>query len=157
MVKINSTSRLFSITSEVILTQTDTTAGFLSQDEKRLQIIKQRPSDKHFIKVYKTFYALKKENIRVPSSQKALIRRAVKSTFIVKNRAFRVVKDHLDSTLLASREWNYSSSANESGKKFERAFCEEKADIIIENQNVLYEGTSSALYKINNKQRVRLR
>ncbi len=157
MVKINSTSRLPSITSEVILTQTDTTVGFLSQDEKRLQSIKKRPSNKPFIKVYKTFKALKNANIRVPSSKKAILRRATKTTFIIKNSAFRVVEDHLDSVLLTSKVWNYSSSANESGKNFDRVFCEEKADIIIENRNALYEGNSSALYKINHIKRVRLR
>ena len=157
MVKINSTSRLPSIDSRVILTQTDTTVGFLSQSAYELQAIKRRVSTKPFITVYKTLSALDEHSIRVPSRFKAKLRRAKKSTFIVKNRAFRVAADHLDAAPLRDRRWNYSSSANESGKSFQREWCEAKADIIVENRDSLYEGEASALYKINNKKRVRLR
>ena len=55
MVKFNSASRLFSINKNILLTQTDTTVGFLSQDAARLCDIKSRTSTKPFIKVYKTF------------------------------------------------------------------------------------------------------
>jgi len=68
-----------------------------------------------------------------------------------------VAADHLDAAPLRDRRWNYSSSANESGKSFQREWCEAKADIIVENRDSLYEGEASALYKINNKKRVRLR
>jgi len=157
MVKINSTSRFLSIDSLVILTQTDTTVGFLSQDARRLQSLKKRAENKPFIKVYKSFSALKDASIRIPTRFKATIRRAKKSTFIVKNSAFRVAKDHLDATYLNTKEWNYSSSANESTKSFDREWCEARADIIIENSQLLYEGRASSLYKINAKKRVRLR
>jgi len=156
MDKINSTSRLPSIDSLVILTQTDTTVGFLSQDETKLQTIKQRPSNKPFIKVYKDFKILKSQ-LRIPNSQKSSLRRAKKTTFIVKNIAFRVAIDNLNSTLLRKVRWNYSTSANESAKSFNREFCEEKADIIVEDKNSLFEGQSSKLYKINSKKKVRLR
>ncbi|MDQ7068087.1 MAG: hypothetical protein Q9M40_09005 [Sulfurimonas sp.] len=137
--------------------QTDTTVGFLSQDEIKLQEIKERPSTKPFILVYKSFDALKKAKHRIPLKQKRAVRRAKKTTFIVKNIAFRVAKDTLDSKLLKSITWNYSTSANERSKNFDRVFCEEKADIIIEDKNSLYEGASSKLYKINNIKKVRLR
>ncbi len=156
MVKCNSTSRLPSIDSFVLLTQTDTTVGLLSQDASKLQTIKARASTKPFIKVYKNFHTLTK-NFRVPNRQKRRVRRAKKTTFIVKNVAFRVAKDSSYSTLLRKSLWNYSTSANESGKNFDREFCEEKADIIIETRVPLHEGNSSALYKINSKKRVRLR
>jgi len=156
MDKINSTSRFPSIDSLVILTQTDTTVGFLSQDETKLQEIKERSSSKPFIKVYKNFKTLTKDT-RVPNSLKAIVRRSKKTTFIVKDRAFRVTSDTLDSTLLRNSRWNYSTSANERSKKFHREFCEEKADIIVEDKNSLFEGKSSTLYKINSKKKVRLR
>jgi tRNA A37 threonylcarbamoyladenosine synthetase subunit TsaC/SUA5/YrdC len=157
MVKINSTSRLSSIKELVILTQTDTTVGFLSQNLRKLQEIKQRPKSKPFIKVYKDLYSLSLSNIRIPNTQKSKLRRAKKTTFIVKNIAFRIAQSKLHSTILDSSEWYYSTSANESGKKFIREFCEEKSDIIIENFDSLHEGSASRLYKINNKKRVRLR
>ena len=61
MVKRDSTPRLFSIDSFVLLAQTDTTVGLLSQDAKKLQKIKERPTSKPFIKVYKTFQRLSED------------------------------------------------------------------------------------------------
>ena len=156
MVKCDSTSRLPSIDSFVLLTQTDTTVGLLSQDVQKLQAIKKRHSNKPFIRVYKNFRTLT-EHLRVPNKQKRKVRRARKTTFIVKNLAFRVADDSANSSLLRKSLWNYSTSANESGKNFAREFCEEKADIIIETKVPLHEDDSSALYKINTKRRVRLR
>jgi len=157
MVKINSTSRLSSITTKVILTQTDTTVGFVSQNKILLSEIKERASSKPFIKVYKNFKILRNDNKRIPNSHKNLLRRSTKTTFIVKNSAFRIAKDRLHSSLLRSTQWNYSTSANETTKNYKRDFCEEKTDIIIEDKNSLYEGISSSLYKINSKKKKRLR
>lgn len=156
MVKINGNSRLLSINAKVVLTQTDTTVGFLSQNETKLQTIKSRNSSKPFIKVYKSLKALKQDKKRVPNTKKNLLRRSKKTTFIVKNLAFRVAPYSLNSSLLGAK-WNYSTSANEAGKNFDRNFCEEKADIIVEDKNSLHEGVSSSLYKINNKKLKRLR
>ena len=156
MVKCDSTSRFSSIDSFVLLTQTDTTVGLLSQDAQKLQAIKARHSSKPFITVYKNFQTLT-QNLRVPNAQKRRVRRAKKTTFIVKNIAFRVASDSANSAHLKKSLWNYSTSANESTKCFDRVFCEEKADIIIETKVPLHEGDSSALYKINSKKRVRLR
>ena len=140
-----------------MLTQTDTTVGFLSQDELKLKEIKSRESSKPFIKVYKNFKILKEHAIRIPKSQKKLLRRAKQTTFIIKNFAFRVAEDSLNSSFLRSTEWNYSTSANASGKSFELKFCEEKADIIVQNNNGLFEGQASSLLKINRNKIKRLR
>ena len=156
MVKIKSTARFFNqVVKNVILIQTDTTVGFLSQDEKKLQQIKARFATKPFIKVYKNFKAFTQNN-RVANQHKNLVRRSKKRTFIIKNRAFRVAQTDLHSSFLQN-EWNYSTSANESGKNFNRVFCEEKADIIIEDKNSLYEGKASKLYKLGVKKIRRLR
>ena len=157
MVKSNSSTRFSCITKSIILTQTDTTVGFLSQDAALLREIKSRQSNKPFIKVFQNIKALQKTHIRIPKSRKNLIRRAKRTTFIVKDHAFRVAKTSLNSEILRSSEWNYSTSANASGKHFQRDFCEEKADIIIENKDGLYEGRASKLYKINNTKIKRLR
>ncbi|HIP55114.1 MAG TPA: hypothetical protein EYH11_06545 [Sulfurimonas autotrophica] len=157
MVKRNGTPRLFDIKTNILLAQTDTTVGFLSQDATKLSAIKARPNTKPFIVVYKNFQILKNNQKRVPNRQKNRIRRAKKTTFIVKNFAFRVADDVVNSSYLRKNSWTYSTSANESGKKFSRAFCEQKADIIIEDNKALFEGKASKLYKLNNKKIKRLR
>ena len=141
---------------DVILTQTDTTVGFLSQNETRLQDIKSRKNEKPFIKVYTNLKNFKKDKNRVPKTQKSRVRRAQKTTFIVKNFAFRVAQHRLSSMLLNAK-WSYSTSANEASKKFNREFCEEKTDIIIENKELLCEGAPSSLLKINTKKIRKLR
>ena len=141
----------------VILTQTDTTVGFLSQNADKLYEIKSRKTTKPFIKVYSNFKTLSTCGNRVPNRFKNIIRRSKKITFIVKNQAFRVAKNSLNSNILRNSTWYYSTSANEANKNFDRIFCEDKADIIIEDKNKLLENTSSSLYKINNKIRKKIR
>jgi len=141
----------------VILTQTDTTVGFLSQNSKKLYEIKSRVSDKPFIKVYSDFKTLSKNKIRIPNSKKNLLRRSKKTTFIVKNQAFRISKSTLDSQILRDLTWSYSTSANKTKEKFSRDFCESKADIIIETKDGLFENNASSLIKINEISRRKLR
>ena len=143
--------------SEVILSQTDTTVGFLSQDADKLYEIKSRKNTKPFIKVYSTFHDFLSTNNRVPNKFKNIVRRSKKTTFIVNNRAFRIAKPILNSQILRDLKWHYSTSANETGKNYERTFCEKKADIIIENKNGLYEHSSSSLIKLSQTKRRKLR
>ncbi|WP_229855119.1 Sua5/YciO/YrdC/YwlC family protein [Candidatus Sulfurimonas marisnigri] len=157
MVKCESTARFSSLAVSVILTQTDTTVGFLSQDSDKLYEIKSRPTTKPFIIVYKDFKNFLLNANRVPQNKKLLVRRSKKTTFIIKNRAFRVVDTKLNSQILRDLSWNYSTSANETQKKFDRVFCESKADIIIEDKSGLNENSSSSLVKINRLKRRRLR
>lgn len=157
MVRCACTPRFPSLKVLVILTQTDTTVGFLSQDAKKLYKIKSRETTKPFIKVYNSFKTFLVCGNRVPSAFKSTVRRSKKTTFIVKNRAFRVVKTSLNSTLLNNSSWFYSTSANEANKNFDRNFCEDKADIIIEDKNGLHEKSSSILVTINNTKRKRVR
>ncbi len=137
--------------------QTDTTVGFLSQNETRLYDIKSRIKSKPFIKVYSSFKDLLFEGNRIPSNQRNRVRRSKKTTFIVKNKAFRVAKSLLDSNILRNSTWYFSTSANESNREFDREFCESKADIIIENKNGLHESGSSNLIKINHVKRKKIR
>ncbi|MBL0708002.1 MAG: hypothetical protein JJW00_03050 [Sulfurimonas sp.] len=149
MVKLDSTSRLSRLKKRVVLSQSDTTVGFSSQDAPRLQEIKKRGSSKPFIKIYKSLKSLKRLGPRVPQKFKNSLRRAEKSSFIVKNIAFRIINNSLDSKVLRDISWYYSTSANKTGGNFNRNFCEEKTDIIIENKDGLKELSSSSLYKIN--------
>ena len=141
----------------MILSQTDTTVGFLSQDAQKLYEIKSRQTSKPFLKVYQSFKAFLNQNNRIPHKRKNLVRRSKKTTFIVKNKAFRIAPLALDSQVLRSLSWGYSTSANESGKHFDPLFCEYKADIIIEDARGLYESGSSSLIQINNTKKTRLR
>ncbi len=156
MVKSKSTSRLSNITS-IILIQTDTTVGFVSQNKEKLCQVKSRNTNKPFIKVYSSLHNLSSSNQRIPSSKKNFVRRAKKTTFIVKNKAFRIAKTSLNSQVLRNLKWNYSTSANQSGKNFDFEFCEDKTDIIIEDKNGLHEKSASSLFKINNQKKVRIR
>ena len=137
----------------VILTQTDTTVGFLSQDATKLQTIKSRTDTKPFIKVYKNFKSFPP---RIPTQYKNIVRRARKTTFIVKNNAFRVSQPYHKLPLL-NAPWYYSTSANAAGKSFERVFCEAKADIIIEDKQRFHENKASSLIKLTQKAKRRLR
>lgn len=141
----------------IILTQTDTTVGFLSQDTQKLSLIKSRHNTKPFIKVYNSFKILLQNGGRIPKNKKNLIRRSKKTTFIIKNRSFRIAQNICTSQILRDLKWNYSTSANEAGKNFDRDFCEVKTDIIIENKDGLIENSSSRLYKLNKNKLRRLR
>lgn len=141
----------------VILAQTDTTVGFLSQDAQALYEIKSRADTKPFITVFDTFASLKESSLRVPKKYKKLLRNTNKKTFIVKNRAFRVAHLHLDSCYIRNLHWTFSTSANESGKNFEHDFCESKADIIIEDYRGLSETNPSTIYKLGQRKKRRLR
>ncbi len=157
MVFFQSTARFSSIEMPVILTQTDTTVGFLSQNAQKLYDIKSRPQTKPFIKVYKDFKSFLQDGNRVSRERKNLVRRSKKTTFIINNFSFRVAQPHLDSQILRETPWFYSTSANKSAESFNRDFCESKADIIIEDINSLVEKDSSSLIKINSKKRRKLR
>jgi hypothetical protein len=152
MVRRKSNTRFSDIEKPVILAQADTTVGFISQSHERLAQIKERPSHKPFITIYDSFKSMGAALAapRIPQNQKNLVRRAKKTTFIVKNRSFRIDRTQKNSQVLRNLEWHYSTSANENSKKFDRIFCEDKADIIIEDKSRLRELSSSRLLKINN-------
>ena len=141
----------------IILLQTDTTVGFLSQNSQKLFEIKSRHQTKPFLKVYNSLQDFKNDFHRVPSSHKKLFRSSKKTTFVIKNQAYRISRVTLHSQIIRDFSWQYSTSANESGKKFNREFCEDKSDIIIEDKNSLSEKSSSIILKINNKKIGRLR
>ena len=139
------------------MTQTDTTVGFLSQNDKKLYEIKSRKDSKPFIKVYSNFKSLLSSGTRIPNKFKNNVRRSTRTTFIVKNQAFRVANIKLHSEILRKTKWNFSTSANQAGKNFDREFCEKKADIIIEDINGLDEKEASNIFKINQIKRRKLR
>ena len=148
MVRCKSSSRL----SSVVLIQTDTTVGFVSQNHTKLSKIKSRPNTKPFIKVLTSL-----KNIRVPNRFKKELRSSKKTSYVIKNQAFRISSYVQNSQIMRDISWHYSTSANESGKEFIREFCEQKADIIVEDNKGLKELNSSKLIKLTNHKKRRLR
>ena len=141
----------------VILAQTDTTVGFLSQDAEKLAEIKERPSHKPFIQSFDSLRTYTQMGGRVPNRYKNRLRRSKSTTYVISNRAIRIVTDGQHHKLLSKYGWLYSTSANEKGKTYERGFAEQQADLIVEDNRGLFEGSASHIYKINSKKIRRLR
>jgi len=140
----------------VLLVQTDTTVGFVSQDTQALACGKSRPASKPFLKTYASFKAYRHAG-RIPSRFKREVRRTEKTTYIVKSSAFRIVGTGPYHRLLASYGWLYSTSANASGARFDPGFARDKADAIIEDERGLYEDVPSNIYKITQRKKRRMR
>jgi len=117
--------------NNVILTQTDTTIGFVSRNADRLTEIKQRPPHKHYIKAVNSLRTLKMFT-RVPSTHKNRVRRANKSTFIMPDgHSYRIVNDAHHLLLLDRIKWAYTTSANLSNQPYDEIFAKASADMII--------------------------
>lgn len=141
---------------KVFLAQTDTTVGFLSQDAERLVVIKMRPQEKPFLKVYASLRRLRND-IRVPERFKSKVRHARRTTFVVNDQAFRYVTDPHHARLIRPFGWLYSTSANESGKGYESDFCRTVSDIVIEDTRGLSEKSSSRIYRLTRNKIKKLR
>ena len=141
--------------TQVFLTQTDTTIGFVSQNAERLTAIKERPPHKFYIKAVNSLQTLKTFT-RVPSSHKNRVRRAKKTTFILPNgHSYRVIKDPHHLLLLNRLSWAYTTSANLSNQPYDENFAKEQADVII---SPLKENTqASTIYKITHSSIKRIR
>jgi tRNA A37 threonylcarbamoyladenosine synthetase subunit TsaC/SUA5/YrdC len=141
----------------VYLVQTDTTAGFISQNPLLLASSKQRDAKQPFIICVDSLKTLN-EFTRVPKKYKNLVRRSYKSTFIYPNNsAIRVVNDVTHKNFLKNLKWCYSSSANITRKNFDMNYAKQKADIIVEDARSFFEATPSSICKITNSKLRRLR
>lgn len=135
----------------IYLVQSDTTAGFVSSDQSRLNTIKGRELNKPCVITACDFFALK-SLARVPQKYKNLVRRAKKTSFIYKNSlCVRVVKDPSHATWLKNTfasGWAFSTSANEHGKGFCLFWAKSKADEVL-NESELKEGKGSKILKLS--------
>ncbi len=143
--------------NSIILAQTDTTVGFLSQDASRLSKIKARPPHKPFIQSFSSLQTYKEMGGRVPQQFKNRLRRAKSTTFVINNRAIRIVSEGAHHKLLNKFGWFYSTSANAANQHFERDFAERQAEIIVEDGRTLYEGKASHIFKLNHYKLKQLR
>ncbi|MGD9717479.1 MAG: hypothetical protein AB7U26_10430 [Sulfuricurvum sp.] len=138
---------------KLLLAQTDTTVGFLSQSAQKLIEAKGREEGKPFLKVYCNLQLLARE-LRIPLTHRRRVRHARKTTFIVDHQAFRYVSDAEHSRVIEPHGWLYSTSANPSGSGYDDVYCRERADWIIEDSRGLLELSSSSIFLLS---RTRLR
>ncbi|PSM52219.1 threonylcarbamoyl-AMP synthase TsaC [Campylobacter blaseri] len=131
----------------IFLAQTDTTAGFLSNDFKELNKVKNRALNTPCIM---TTSSLKKLKLlaRVPNRHKNFIRKAKKSTIIYPNlKSIRVVKDKKHNEFLDKFLFLYSTSANLHGEKFNEEFAKSVADEVVDSE--FFEKTPSKMYRVS--------
>jgi len=141
----------------VYLAQTETTAGFLSQNADALARIKNRPQGKTFLISVDSLQTLRSLT-RVPKRHKKHIRRAKKTTFAYPcGLAIRVVKDKEHLQFLQKLKWSYSTSSNPSGKGFDEAFAEEKADVVLFTGKGFFEDKPSSIYRLGKVKMRKLR
>lgn len=141
--------------SLIYLTQTDTTVGFLSSNDKKLSAIKQRDSKQRILQVVNNYKSLIKQ-VRVPKKHKKFIRRANRTTIIYPNKlAFRVVSTNsYHQNFLQKFKIMYSTSANKTKNNFNQEYAINNSDIIVYSQENFMEKKASSIYKIN-KQKIK--
>lgn len=133
--------------TNLYLTQTDTTIGFVSQDASKINIAKKRLPNKYYIRVVNSLETLKTFT-RIPQKHKNRVRRARRSTFIMPyGESFRVVKGTKHNLLLDRVKWLYSSSANLSGAEYDECYAKDNAEVIVSFSNK-YEGKASRIYRL---------
>lgn len=142
----------------VYLVQTDTTAGFLSSDDKKLAKIKNRPSSKKSLQAINSFKSLN-THIRVPKKFRKIVRNAARTTFIYPNKkAFRKIDTNSKHySFIDKFGYLYSTSANLTGKNFNKDYAFKSAEVIVEDKNGFKEMSSSKIFKLgkNKIQKVR--
>jgi len=141
----------------VYLAQTETTAGFLSQNADALSRIKNRPSGKSFLISVDSLQTLRSFT-RVSKQHKNRVRRASKTTFAYPcGLAIRVVKDKAHLQFLKKLKWSYSTSSNFSGKGFDEIYAQEKADVILFTCKGFFEDKPSSIYRLGKRKMRKLR
>ncbi len=140
----------------IILAQTDTTVGFLSQDSASLARLKGREEGKPFLKVFASLNVLQ-STVRVPLKYRSWVRHAQHTTFVIKNQALRYVSDPTHSRLIQKYGWLYSTSANESGHEYDPDFCLTHSDTIIEDFRGFSSSAPSKIFRLTATQSKKLR
>ncbi len=143
--------------NKVILTQTDTTVGFLSSNSQKLAKAKRRDANQPFLLCVDTFKK-QKELARTPKKYRSRVRRSKKTTFLYPNKkAIRVVKDDAHNQLLKKFDFLYSSSANENKEAFFLNYALQEADIMIETSNGFSQNPPSPIIKLSRYKITQLR
>lgn len=143
--------------STLFLTQTDTTAGFLSASKARICEVKKRNKA---VLMEASALAEVKRISRIPRILGRAMRRAKKTTFIFPNNcSFRVVSDCKSAhyRFLSRFGVLYSSSANESGKKFDYDFAKSCAGVVVFDAREICECAPSRIFRVRKNRLKKLR
>jgi len=140
--------------NKIYLIQTNTTVGFLSQNLEKLNKIKKRPPNKKFLKVVNSYKLLPRINKRY----RRQVRKTTNNiTYVINNEAYRVITEKNHKEFLDKFKWMYSTSANESGKKFDEKFAKSRADIFVIDNRGYFEAKPSKIMKLYKKGLKKLR
>jgi len=140
----------------VYLVQTDTTAGFLSRSSDSLCAVKERPSNKPFLKAISRFDSLHSVG-RVPRHFRSSLRRSKKSSFILPNgKSFRKVSGP-HQRFIERFEWMFTTSANQHGAKFDMEFARSACNVVVESDIGFYESEPSSIWRLGKSRKVRIR
>ena len=148
----------------VYLAQSDTTAGFLCKDFKKLNRIKGRNEKQSVIVTLSSLEKLKKI-VRVPRLHRKRIRQSHKSTFIYRGKnalvpqslGVRVVKDSYHSEFLDFFPYLYSTSANPHKKPFDLEFALKRAEVLVLDKRELSQKPASFVFRVVNSNLRRVR
>lgn len=149
----------------IFLAQSDTTAGFLSQDFRALNRTKMRNTQQSVLLTLDSLSKLK-NLVRIPNAHKNRVRKSTKSTFVYRGKnslsqeslAVRLVNAKSPhSAFLEFFPFLYSSSANAHKAEFDLNFALDRADIIVLDKRFLSAQKPSKMYKISNLQIKRIR
>ena len=157
---MNVPKNTLNIKNAIFLAQCDTTAGFLSANQARILEIKNSPKDKAILRESCDLAHIKALS-RIPRILQRHLRRAKKTTFIFDNNlSFRVVGEsylsgesresstNLHHKFLKRFGTLFSSSANQKGRKFERNFALNGADIIVSDNRGFFEDSPSSIFRV---------
>jgi tRNA A37 threonylcarbamoyladenosine synthetase subunit TsaC/SUA5/YrdC len=142
----------------IYLVQTDTTVGFSSASAEKLSDVKQRPQGKKILHTVDSFKTLKKYT-RIPKKHKKLVRNSNKTTFIYPNlKSFRVVNDNSNFYRFLNK-FNilYSTSANLTGKNFQKNFALQNAQVIVEDKQGFSQKVSSSIFLLKKYRKKQIR
>lgn len=147
------------LSKEIIyLVQTDTTVGFLGKNREKLNRVKGRPPNQPILREVESLEWLTRM-ARTPFPFRREIRRRRQVSYILGRggEGFRVVDWGPHGQFLKGKGWFYSTSANFTGKKFDRKWAEEKAEIVVEDWRGLTENNPSPIYQLGRKRKKRFR
>lgn len=141
----------------VFLAQSDTTAGLLCLDSKKLNLKKGRQSNQRVIVTLGSFQKLG-ELVRIPQKYKKMVRNSQKTTFIYRGKnslvnhslGIRVVRDSLHNEFLRFFPYLYSTSANPHKQNFNLEFALKSADVWIIDKRGFMPSKASRIFKVGN-------
>ncbi|MGP1580016.1 MAG: Sua5/YciO/YrdC/YwlC family protein [Wolinella sp.] len=141
----------------VYLAQSDTTAGLLSKDSKRLGNLKGRPMGKPLLLSVSSLDILKRF-VRVPVSFRNRVRRARQTSFVYPNgKGIRVVKDQRHRQFLERFGALYSTSANRAGESFSLEFAKGACDVIVYESVEISKGNPSKIWHLGRERCQKIR